>query len=207
MKKSNIILLFNFLLVFTFAYAQDDKNTSFNIIAYGGIGFGVMENDNEPNYNLNSNSAEFLFNYNLNDYIGISTGVGLINLTGNGFNSVGNFYQERDLIKIPLVLTLNSKISEKFTLFTNFGFYGQTIIKDEFQYINNTQDNTYDGWNYGGQLGMGFVFKIFDNFSAGINYSGQSDFVKFETKNNQLINDKQKLKNLNAIGVIAMFDL
>lgn len=59
-------------------------------------------------------------------------------------------------------------------------------------------------WN---SVKIWFVFKMFDNFSAGINYSGQSDFSKFKTNNNLGINDKQKLKNLNSIGIILMIDL
>lgn len=48
---------------------------------------------------------------------------------------------------------------------------------------------------------------MFGYFSAGINYIGQSDFSKFESNNNQGINDKQKMKNLNSLGVILMIEL
>jgi hypothetical protein len=48
---------------------------------------------------------------------------------------------------------------------------------------------------------------MFDNFSAGVNYSGQSDFSKYKSNNNSGINDKQKLKNLNSIGIVLMVDL
>jgi len=207
MKKLNYILLFIFFLTFNLIQAQEEKVSKFNIIAYGGIGYGIVENDNEPNYNLNTNNAELLLNYKISQAFGIATGIGFNELSGNGFNSVGNFYQERTLIKIPLLLTMNSKMSENFTLFGNFGFYGQNIIKDEYRYIDNIQKDNYDGWNFGAQLGLGFVFKMFDNFSAGINYTGQSDFSKFESNDNQGINDKQKMKNLNSLGVILMIEL
>ncbi|MEP5254562.1 MAG: hypothetical protein ABJQ39_05830 [Winogradskyella arenosi] len=208
MKKSNYILVFAFLLTFYALSAQEETKVSkFQLIASGGIGYGIVENENEPNYNLNNNSGELLLNYNLARYLGIATGLGLNELSGNGFNSVGNFYQERTLIKIPIVLTLNSKISDTFTLFANFGFYGQTIVKDEYRFLNSTQEDVYGGWNFGTQLGLGFVFKMFDGVSAGLNYSGQSDFSKFETNNNVGINDKQKMKNLNSIGIMLMIDL
>jgi hypothetical protein len=194
-------------LAFNFMQAQDEKESKFNIIGYGGIGYGIVENDNEPNYNLNTNNAAFLLNYKISQAFGIATGIGLNELSGDGFNSVGHFYQERTLIKIPLLLTMSSKMSENFTLFANFGFYGQNIVKDDYRYINSTQKNIYDGWNFGAQLGLGFVFKMFDNFSAGINYIGQSDFSKFESNNNQGINDRQKMKNLNSLGVILMIEL
>jgi opacity protein-like surface antigen len=207
MKKLNCILLLIFFLTFNIIQAQEEKESKFNLIGYGGIGYGIVENDNEPNYNLNTNNAEFLLNYKISKAYGIATGIGFNELSGNGFNSIGNFYQERTLIKIPLLLTMDSKVSEHLRFFANFGLYGQNIIKDEYRYSNTTQKNTYDGWNFGVQLGVGFVFKLFDHFSAGINYVGQSDFSKFESNNNQGINDKQKMKNLNSLGVIFMIDL
>ncbi|MCB0743704.1 MAG: outer membrane beta-barrel protein [Ignavibacteriae bacterium] len=208
MKKTNYILLFAFILTFNLIQAQDEvKESKFNIIGYGGIGYGIVKNDNEPSYNLNSNSGEILLNYNLNQKFGIATGIGINELSGNGFNSIGNFYHERSLLKIPLLFTLNSKISDDFKIFANLGFFGQTIIKDEYQFINNTQKDIYEGWNFGAQIGLGFLYEIFDNYYAGINYNGQSDFSKFETNNNVGINDEQKMKNLNSVGVILIIEL
>lgn len=208
MKKLNYILLFSFFLTFNLIQAQDEvKESKFNIIGYGGIGYGIVENDSEPNYNLNSNSGEILLNYNLNQKFGIATGIGLNKLSGNGFNSIGNFHHERSLLKIPLLFTLNSKISDDFKIFANLGFFGQSIIKDEYQFINNTQKDIYEGWNFGAQIGLGFLYEIFDNFYAGINYNGQSDFSKFETNSNVGMNDEQKMKNLNSIGVILIIEL
>ena len=207
MKKTNYILLFIFFLTANLIHAQDEKESKFNIIAYGGIGYGIVENDNEPNYNLNSNSGEILLNYNINQKFGIATGIGLNELTGNGFNSLGNFYHERTLLKIPLLATMNYNLSDKFRIVANLGLYGQNIVKDEYQFINVTQKDIYEGWNFGAQLGLGFVFEMFDNFSAGINYNGQSDFSKFESNNNQGISDKQKMKNLSSIGIILLIEL
>ena len=208
MKKSNYILLFAFFLTFNLIKAQDEvKESKFNIIGYGGIGYGIVENDNEPNYNLNSNSGEILFNYNLNQKFGIATGIGINELSGNGFNSIGNFYHERSLLKIPLLFTLNSNLSDDFKIFANLGFFGQTIIKDEYQFINSTQKDIYEGWNFGAQIGLGFLYEIFDNYYAGINYIGQSDLSKFETNNNVGINDEQKMKNLNSVGIILIIEL
>lgn len=209
MKKSNHILLFILFMSFTLIQAQDveKKESKFNLIAYGGIGYGIVENANEPNYNLNSNNGEILLNYCLNQKFGVATGIGISELSGNGFNSIGNFYHERSLIKIPLLFTLNSNISEDFKIFANLGFFGQTIIKDEYRFIDNTQKDIYDGWNFGAQIGLGLLYEIFDNYYAGINYNGQSDFNKYETKNNVGINDEQKMKNLNSVGIIFIIEL
>lgn len=166
--------------------AQEEKESKFNLTGYGGIGYGIVENDNEPNYNLNNSIGEFHLNYNINKKFGIATGIGLNELSGNGFNSVGNFFHERSLLKIPLLFTMGYKLSEKFGFFSNLGFYGQNIIKDEYRFLNNTQKDVYEGWNFGAQLGVGFVFEMFDNLSAGINYNVQSDFSKFRSNNCKL---------------------
>ena len=208
MKKSNFILLISFLLCFNLIQAQEDQKLSkFSLIAYGGIGYGNVKNDNEPNYILNSNGGEILLNYNLNQKFGIATGIGINELSGNGFNSIGNFYHERSLLKVPLLLTLNYNISEDLKIFANFGFFGQTSVKDEYRFLNDTQKDIYEGWNFGAQIGLGFLYQIFDNFSAGINYNGQGDFSKFETNNNAGINDQQKMKNLNSVGAILIIEL
>ena len=211
MKKKKITLLFICFLTFISQIQAQEKNeekeSKFNIIGYGGIGYAIVKNDNEPSYNLNINSGDILLIYRINQKFGVATGIGISELSGNGFNSLGNFYHERTMLKIPLLATMDYKISEKIKMISNFGFYTQNISTDEYRYLNNSQKNIYEGWNFGTQLGLGFVFKMFDNFSAGINYYGQSDFSKFKTNTNVGINDKQKLKNLNSIGIILMIDL
>ena len=211
MKKIKFTLLFicflSFINQIQAQEKKEEKVSKFNIIAYGGIGYAIVKNDNEPNYNLNSNSGDILLNYRINQKFGVATGIGIAELSGNGFNSLGNFYHERTTLKIPLLATLDYKISEKIKMIGNFGFYTQNITTDEYRFLNVSQKDVYEGWNFGSQLGLGFVFKLFDNFSAGVNYSGQSDFSKFKSTNNSGINDKQKLKNLNSIGVVLMVDL
>ena len=211
MKKIKFTLLFicflSFINQIQAQEKKEEKVSKFNIIAYGGIGYAIVKNDNEPNYNLNSNSGDILLNYRINQKFGVATGIGIAELSGNGFNSLGNFYHERTTLKIPLLATLDYKISEKIKMIGNFGFYTQNITTDEYRFLNVSQKDVYEGWNFGSQLGLGFVFKLFDNFSAGVNYSGQSDFSKFKSTNNSGINDKQKLKNLNSIGVVLMIDL
>jgi opacity protein-like surface antigen len=207
MKKSNYILLFTLFLTFSLIQAQEEKESKFNIIVYGGIGYGIVENDNEPNYNLNSNTLETLVNYNINKKFGIATGIGLNELSGNGFNSIGNFYHERTLLKIPLLFTTSSNVTENLRLFANFGFFGQNIINDEYRFLNETQKDIYNGWNFGAQFGFGFAFEMFDNCSIGINYNAQSDLSKFGSNNNAGINDKQKFTNLNSVGILFMIDL
>jgi opacity protein-like surface antigen len=185
MKKTKFTLLFICFLTFISQIQAQEKNeeneSKFTIIAYGGIGYAIVKNDNEPSYNLNSNSGDILLNYRINQKFGVATGIGIAELSGNGFNSLGNFYHERTTLKIPLLATLDYKISEKIKMIGNFGFYTQNMTTDEYRFMNISQKDVYEGWNFGSQLGLGFVFKMFDNFSTGINYSGQSDFSKFKS--------------------------
>ncbi|MCI2230467.1 PorT family protein [Polaribacter sp. MSW13] len=206
MKTSNYVLLIAFILSANLVQSQEEKESKFNIITYAGIGYSIVQNDNQPNYNLNSNGGDFLLNYRINKKFGIATGIGLNELSGNGFNSVGNFYHERTLIKIPLIATMDYNVYDKFRVIANFGFYTQNIAKDEYQFLNSTQKNIFKGWNFGTQIGLGFVFEVFDNFNFGINYIGQIDLSKFKTTNNQIINDEQ-LTNLNTVGIIVVIDL
>jgi opacity protein-like surface antigen len=187
--------------------AQEENKSKFSIIGNGGIGYGIVENDSEPNYNLNSNSGELLINYNFSQNFGIATGIGFNELTGNGFNSVGEFYHERNFIKIPLLLTLNGEFTEKIEFFTNIGFYTQNIITDNYRYLTSTAENSFDGWNFGSQIGIGILFDFMDKMKFGFAFNSQSDFSKFKSSNSSGIVDKQKIKNLNTIGIILKFEL
>lgn len=210
MKKLSFVLLSFALFSYSFSIAQEEtpeeKKSKFGIIAYGGIGYGVVENDNQPNYNLNSNSGEILLNYKFHENFGIAAGVGYNELSGNGFNAVGNFYHKRDLLKIPVLGTLNYPITDKIKVIGNFGFFTQHIIRDEFSYLNNVENDVFEGWNFGMQLGLGFAFEIAEGFYGGINFNGQSDFNKFQTSSNATFNDEQRLVNLNTIGVLVSMD-
>jgi opacity protein-like surface antigen len=207
MKRINCLLIFSFILLSLSIQAQDEKETKFNIIAFGGIGYGIMENDIEPNYNLNSNNGEILLNYRLNQKFGVATGVGFNELSGNGFNSEGNFYHERSLLKIPLMATLNYTFSGKFRMIGNLGFYSQNVTKDEYRFLNNTKKDVFKGWSFGALFGAGFVYELNNNFSLGFKYNGQSDFTQLETNGAQTINEKQRINNLNSFGLVFLFDL
>jgi len=211
--KNNYYVLFVFLLIFNVIQAQEnnkeikEKKSKFEIIGTSGIGFAILKSNNEPTYNLNSNSGEILFNYKFSKRDGIAIGIAHNQLTGNGFNSVGNFYHERSFIRIPLLYTMEYKLTNKIRYITNLGVYAQTIIKDKYQFLNNTQTNIYGGWNFGLEANLGFVFEVSKRIDLGINLSGQSDFDKFSTKDNQIISDQQKIKDQYLIGLLVVFKL
>mgnify|MGYP003670046150 CR=1 FL=1 len=144
MKRANIILVFYFILVSLSIQAQVEKETKFNISVFGGIGYGIVENDFDPDYNLNSNQGEIHINYSINRKFGI---------------------------------------------------------------VDIVEEDVYKGWTFGGQLGIGLVYQINDNFSCGFQYYGQSDFSKLELNNTQNVTKKQRINNLNSIGLFFLFDL
>jgi len=207
MKYKNHILLLIIFLTWNIAQAQDKINSKFSLSALGGIGYAIIENDNEPNYNLNSNNGELLINYHVDEKLGFATGIGLNELSGNGFNSIGSFYHERTFLKIPLLVTFTNKLSDNFTLIATLGLYGQNIIKDEYRFLNNYRTNIYEGWNFGLQASAGLIFNVSNSLGLGFAFSGQSDFSKFESNNNAGINDEQKIKNLNSIGMILQLKI
>ncbi len=210
MKKLNVMMLALTLFAVIGMQAQEDmetKTSKFNIMAFGGIGYGIMDNDNAPNYNMNSNTGDLLLNYRVHSKFGVATGVGFNQLSGNGFNTVGNFYHERLLVRIPLLFTFDRQVADKFSIVGHFGPYAQNVFKDEYSFNAATIEDIYDGWNFGFQVGLGFVYQIEPHFGIGINYTGQSDFTKLETRNNQVFGDEQKLKNLNTFGLILQFNL
>jgi opacity protein-like surface antigen len=207
MKTINALLTFCFILISLSIQAQDEKVSKFSFLGNMGVGYCVVENEIGPNYNLNSTQAEILLNYKVGQKIGVATGIGIDNLSGTAFNANGNFYHERSLIKIPLLFTGFIPITEKFKFTEAIGFYGQTIINDEFHFLENTEKNIYGGWNFGFQLNFGFFYAISKKTSLGINIIGQSDLTKYEPKGEQRFNGKQKLNHSLAIGLALVYDL
>jgi hypothetical protein len=208
--ENNYFLVLVLLLTFNLVQGQEkneeEKKSKFQIIGQSGIGFAAIKSDNQPTYNLNSIAGEILLNYKFSDKSGIAIGFGHNELTGNGFNVVGNFYHERTFIKIPLIYTTEYKLAKKLKYLSNIGLYAQTIVRDEYQFLNNTEKNIYGGWNYGLEATISLVYQIYDKFGAGINFSGQSDFTKLKTNQNQIINDQQRVKNQNSVGIILLFN-
>jgi opacity protein-like surface antigen len=174
---------------------------------YGGIGYAVVDNDNEPNYNLNANSVDFLLNYRIGKRYGISTGIGINQLSGNGFSSLGNFYHERGLLKIPLLLSVDYNLSQKVRLVANIGLYGQTILKDEYSFVGGKIDDLYEGWNFGFQSGIGLAYNFNQKISLGIMFHNQGDFTKLDSDTSKGIADEQKIAGLNSIGLLFAINL
>lgn len=226
MKNLNLKLLLPFIFSFALLNAQNDHNnhdnhdgkkhdhhyhddatSKFSFVTYGGIGYAVVDNDNQPNYNLNASTADFLLNYNIANRFGIATGIGIDRLTGTGFGSGGNFYHERGTLRIPLLLSTNYNLSPKVRLVANIGLYARTIIRDEYSFINGDADDLYEGWNFGLQTAIGLSYNFNHKTSLGIMFSTQGDFSRVESDANTGFNDEQKITGLNTIGLLFTINL
>ncbi|WP_439152069.1 outer membrane beta-barrel protein [Winogradskyella sp.] len=208
MKSSVLFSVLFSIFIITNSSAQEEEDKAFekyNISITTGIGYGKVENENQPNYDLNANIGELLFTYNLKENLGIATGVGYLQLSGNGFNTNGNFYHERDLIKIPLLLRANKNFGDKFNIYALIGFYGQTIVNEEFRYLNSLEKDVFGGWSFGLQSSFTFEYEISEDWSMGINIATQSDFNKLDTKNDASFEDEQAITTLNTIGLLFKF--
>lgn len=204
--KFKLFSLLTTLFFFT-ALGQDDieKNTKFNLDFSFGIGFAKVKNDNQPNYDLNANNSQVLIAYSIKEDIGLATGLGYTQFSGNGFNAVGNFYHERDVLRIPLLLTTKHIFSDKIGAYANFGLYGQVIINDEFQFLNRIEDDVFGGWTFGFQGNLGLTYQITNQFKVGLDFATQSDFSKVETENNATFSDEQKIEQVNTFGLLFGF--
>lgn len=210
MKKLNIVLLVIFMFSFVQLNAQNyDSQSKFSIFTYGGIGFAKIENDNESSYNLNVSSAELLIFYRIGKAYGVATGVGFDSFSGNAFNSTGNFYHERNSLRIPLLLMYNYNISKSVKIFGNIGFYGRNISSDEYQAANvMTIVDTYEGWNFGMQTSIGLGYNFSERSSMGLSINNQGDFTNIEsvsTNVNTGSKNQQKTKGMYTIGLSFSF--
>lgn len=206
MKKLSLYSLLICLSLYSNSSSgQEDTDSSyskFSLIGHGTIGFAKVDNDNQANYNLDANSGELLLNYKFNEKYGIFTGAGFTELSGSGFNDESIFYHERKVFRIPLGLSVSYNLSDKLKTFMGIGVYGQTIVSDEYRYVDRTVEDLYEGWSFGGQFTIGVTHQIDDCLSLGLVYSGQSDFTKVESTNNASFNDEQKITDLNTLGLI-----
>jgi hypothetical protein len=188
----------------------ESDSTSFRPVRLSltsGIGFSRVENEFDPNYDLNVGFVDFILNYRFNETLGISTGLSVHSMTGNGFNQMGNFSKSRSDFKIPLLLSTNYTVTDKINVVLDLGVYARSIISDEERYLNFTLEDVYSGWGFGFQTTFSFLFDVSDLLSVGINYNSLIDFNEFETNNVNITNQKQSLGAFNALGVVVMYSL
>ncbi|WP_298521009.1 hypothetical protein [uncultured Kordia sp.] len=217
MKRLSLITLLTLIFSFTTLHAQNDHTTDenhqsssrFSFMAYGGIGYAVVDSRWQPNYNLDANIGEFLVQYRIGKHYGISTGIGIVEMTGNGFYYThGPFYHERANFKIPLLFSVNYKVAPKVRLLANVGPYGQVIYRDEFIFFNGGHvDDIYSGWSIGLQFGVGMSYHISSKMSLGMMFSSQGDFNRLSIDTNKnIFADPHRISRINTLGLVFTFN-
>lgn len=183
--------------------SEDDFKT-LRFLFHGGIGFGNIENESAPNYNLNLDYIEMLFNYRFSSKYGVATGIGINEFSGNGFNSNGNFYHEREELRIPLLATADYQFNDRIRAIVGVGFYGKTNLSDDYRFLNTLEKDIYEDWSFGFQGNFGLLFSFSPLYSFGLNFNTQADFTDVDAKEGQSISGEQRMKNVSALGVIVL---
>jgi long-subunit fatty acid transport protein len=210
MKK---LFIFWLIILSPQIYAQNvslsldnSSDSAFRIFVNGGIGFAKLDNQSEIDYNLDVDYFETIFNYKFSERFGLATGIGINELSGNAFNALGNFYQVREELRIPLLGTYDYEIAEKIKTIFFVGFYAKNIMNDEFSYIDQTQQNVFEGWGFGFQANVSFVYAFSDFMGFGLVLNSQSDFNNFETSSGSPFQDEQKIEDITSLGVSVIFN-
>lgn len=221
MKKLNFSIFLTLIFSFITLNAQNDHDTHdkhenhgtdsrFSFIAHGGIGYAVADGKYQPNYNLDANIGEFLLQYRIGKHYGIATGIGIVELTGNGFYYThGPFYHERANLKFPLLFSVNYNVAPKVRLHTNVGPYAQIIYRDEFIFFNGGNVNDiYSGWSFGLQFAVGMSYHISSKMSLGVMFSSQGDFNRLSIDTSKKIfADPQRISRINTLGLLFSINL
>ena len=209
MKRSVLLSLIISCMAFTSLKAQNKDNFSLRGIALYGLAWGVAQNSNQPDYNYTSRSIDGLLNFDFGKLIGVSTGFGVSSLTGNGFDSSGDFFHTRTLFKIPLLMTIIYPITDNFEVYANGGFFYEQILDDEFQYLGTTINDVYDGSNIGAQAQLGLVLLppkklngLWESFRIGLVVSAQ---VSGDYESNGNFTNTQDLGDLFGISAFASY--
>lgn len=205
-RKLHIALMFLFTLSLVFSQEEPQDHSKFSFSLNANSGQAKVENDNLPNYNLDVNTIELLLNYSFNNHIGIAIGIGYNDLTGNGFNNVGDFYHERQTLRFPVLLTTERHF-ERIVLQANVGLYGQVVIDDEYQYLFFRTDEVFNGWTFGFQGNINLMYQLTDRFALGVNLTTQSDFSKLDSGINEIVNDEQRITQQNTFGLVMNLKL
>jgi len=221
MKHFNFGLLFLFIFSVATLNAQNDQDnqnnydynvqssSKFSFIMYGGVGYAMIDNDDQPNYNMDANTVDILLHYSIGKRLGIATGIGFNQLSGTGFDDVGtNFYHERDMLRIPLLLSGNYNLAPRVRLVANIGVYAQTIITDDFSFPgNNTVGDVYEGWNFGLQSSIGMSYNFNQRISLGLMLNTQGDFSRFDVSSDFVFDNRQRVRSVNTVGLLFTVNL
>src|SRR5699024_10291932 len=144
-------------------------------IAYGGLGFGTVNNSKAPEYDVNLITGQLLINYKFNPYFGLSSGLSLLQVSGNGFSKKGAFYHSRKTIAIPVLFTMAYPLDSHVVLMGHLGVNATKPISGSYSYLKGTQSNVYTDWGLGSDVAVGLAYRFSEGFSLGIRFQTQAN--------------------------------
>jgi hypothetical protein len=200
-----LFLAFNIGLV----SAQENDLPEFSLAISSGIGNSTIDNKRDYDYSLFCTNGELLLTYRFHNNWGIASGIGYTTLSGNAFNSIGHFYQYRDLIRIPLLVTLIYENESKYKLIAGAGLYGYNILNAQYRFGYDIAMLDVEGWNYGFQGELTFAFEIDEKFNIGINYKQMMDLGMLDVKldNGKSLESEQRIFDIITLGLVASVKL
>ena len=112
-------------------------------------------------------------------------------------------------IRVPVLMSLMDPITEHFEFYANGGFFWEKIFNDEFEYLNSSIEDVYEGSNVGAQLQIGLFFNPSDRVAweerrFGIVLGLRSSF-DLESTNNSSISNTQNLGDIFSISFVSSF--
>lgn len=181
-----------------------EKNSNWRVLAYGGIGFGTVNNTKAPEYDVNFITGQFLVNYKFDSYFGVSSGVGLLEISGNGFDEKGAFYHKRKTLTIPVLFTMTYPLDTHVILMGHLGINATKPISGSYAYLKGTTSNVYTDWGLGSDVAVGLAYRFSEGFSLGFRFQTQADFIAMKSSLNT---NEQKLDKLNSLGIFLAIAL
>ena len=189
--------------------AQEKEGLRVSAMGFYGVGLGIVDNKNAPNYNFRTTNFDVLVDFDFGKIIGFATGIGFSSLSGNGFNSTGDFYHERSLMKIPLLMSLTYPISKDFDFYANGGLFYEQIRDDEFQYLNTTEKDIYEGSSIGAQFQVGFLINLpakvdWEGSRVGVLFGAQLS-GEYDNGSNGALFNQQDLGDIYSFSVVYSY--
>ncbi len=198
MKKT---VIFIFLVVGISLQSNAQKSNKVDFYIFDTLGYGVITNTDTPNYNSNTAYLGGLFNYRFYKNNGICIGITETLFKGTGFLYKGTFYNEKNILAIPLMYTSTSEYN-KFRFVCGVGLEATKVLKDSYSFLQETDNKPFEnGWGFGLRSMLILSYKVTHILNLGVFYSGGGDFSKNKAFLGSTFQGEQSVKMSNQIGL------
>jgi hypothetical protein len=199
MKKS-IFIFFSTLMFITATAQEEARKSEMGVDIRGKIGFGKLIQNESVNLNGSVNATDVLYFYRFSNGVSINGGIGLLEFNANGTLGGNSYALEQFYLRIPVNVNhswslLKEQFNDKITSVIGVGIYGNTLLKEELQTIDQRIKNQNQGWNVGLAFNLGLRFAVAKDFNFGIGFESQSDLTKMKKEGVE-----RKLDRINTVN-------